>query len=191
MTYWLGNIVVLGGAIAYAPQALTTIDHLPLVLNRLIGCAGPVAIFCYLVWLSTGRRMAGRDNWRIALPGLPGTLLQIAIGALDRILASFSIYMLLPASPTVGFPTVLIAFVLATLIGIVSHAPGSLGVVEAALLVALPQYPREELLATLVTFRVLDFFLPLALATLMFGARELRLLVRRTQTRRADASLRV
>jgi glycosyltransferase 2 family protein len=191
MTYWLGNIVVLGGAIAYAPQALTTIDHLPFIPNRLIGCAGLLGIFCYLVWSSAGRRMAGRDNWRIALPGLPGTLLQIAIGALDRILASFSIYMLLPASPTVGFPTVLIAFVLATLIGIVSHAPGSLGVVEAALLVALPQYPREQLLATLVTFRVLDFFLPLALATLMFGARELRLLVRRTQTRRADASLRV
>jgi hypothetical protein len=30
---------------------------------------------------------------------------------------------------------------------------------------------------------VLDFFLPLVLATLMFGARELRLLARRAQVR--------
>jgi uncharacterized membrane protein YbhN (UPF0104 family) len=110
------------------------------------------------------------------LPGVRGTLLQIGIGALDRVLASLSMYMLLPTSPAVGFATVLIVFVVATLLGIISHAPGSLGVVEAAVLIGLPQYPREELLAALVTFRVLDFFLPLMLATLMFGARELRLL---------------
>ena len=42
-----------------------------------------------------------------------------------------------------------------------SHTPGSLGVVEAGLLIGLPQYPREELLAIVLTFRVLDFFLPL------------------------------
>jgi hypothetical protein len=36
---------------------------------------------------------------------------------------------------------------------------------------------------------VLDFFLPLMLATLMFGMRELRLLARRAQSRRADISL--
>ena len=132
--------------------------------------------------------MVGRDNWRVVLPSLRGTLLQIGIGGLDRVLASLSIYMLLPASPDVSFATVLVVFVAATLLGIVSHAPGSVGVIEAAVLVGLPQYPREELLASLVTFRVLDFFLPLMLATAMFGARELRLLVRRTQRTQADAS---
>jgi hypothetical protein len=39
----------------------------------------------------------------------------------------------------------------------------------------------------LLTFRVLDFFLPLILATLMFGLREQRLLARRTQARQADS----
>ncbi len=189
MTYWLGNIVVLSGAAAYAPQALTTVDHLPVAINRLAGFAGIFAVIGYLGWLSGGRRLIGRDNWQVALPGLRGTLLQIAIGALDRVLASLSMYMLLPANPEVGFATVLVVFVVATLLGIVSHAPGSLGVVEAAVLIGLPQYPLEELLAALVTFRVLDFFLPLVLATLMFGARELRLLARRAQSRRADISL--
>jgi uncharacterized membrane protein YbhN (UPF0104 family) len=98
-------------------------------------------------------------------------------------------YMLLPPNPEVGFATVLVVFVLATLLGIISHAPGSLGVVEAAVLVGLPQYPREQLLAALLTFRMLDFFLPLMLAMLMFGARELRLLARRGQSRRADISI--
>jgi hypothetical protein len=44
------------------------------------------------------------------------------------------------------------------------------------------------LLATLLTFRVLDFFLPLILATLMFGLRELWLLARRAQGRRPDSA---
>jgi glycosyltransferase 2 family protein len=189
MTYWLGNIIVLGGAAAYAPQALATLDHLPVSLNRLAGCGGILAVLCYLVWLAGGRRLIGRDNWQVALPGVRGTLLQIGIGALDRMLASLSMYMLLPASPAVAFTTVLVVFVLATLLGIVSHTPGSLGVVEAAVLVGLPQYPREELLAALVTFRVLDFVLPLLLATAMFGARELRLLVRRAQRRPANMSI--
>ncbi len=49
MTYWLGNIVVLGAATAYAPQGLNAVDHLPDSLNRLIGLAGILALFCYLV----------------------------------------------------------------------------------------------------------------------------------------------
>jgi len=189
MTFWLGNIFVLGAAIAYEPRALSVIDHLPASINRLAGCAGLFAIACYFVWLVAGPRIVGRADWRIALPGPRGTLLQIAIGTVDRISASLSIYMLLPASPNVDFATIVVVFVMATLLGAVSHAPGSLGVVEAAILVGLPQYPREELLATLLTFRVLDFFLPLMFATLMFGARELRLLVRRARSRDADSPL--
>jgi glycosyltransferase 2 family protein len=171
MTYWLGNIVVLGGAAAYAPQTLTMLDRLPATLNRLAGFAGILVVLCYLAWLACGRRLIGRDDWQVALPGVRGTLLQIGIGTVDRVLASLSMYMLLPASPAVGFATVLVVFVLATLLGIVSHTPGSLGVVEVAVLIGLPQYPREELLAALVTVRMLDFFLPLMLATVMFGAR--------------------
>ena len=189
MTFWLGNIFVLGGAIVYAPQALSVVDHLSASINRLIGWSSLFTIACYLIWLLNGPRIFGRAGWRIALPGWRGTLLQIGIGTIDRLLASLSIYMLLPASPSVGFATVVVVFVMATLLGAVSHAPGSLGVVEAAMLVGLPQYPREELLATLLTFRVLDFFLPLMLATLLFGARELRMLMRRARRREANSLL--
>ncbi len=188
MTFWLGNIFVLGGAVAYAPTALSVVDHLPDWVNRLIGFSGLFAIGCYLIWLTLRPRIVGRANWRIALPNLRRTLLQIGIGTLDRCLASLSIFMLLPNSPTVGFATVVVVFVLATLLGAISHTPGSLGVVEAAILIGLPQYQREDLLATLLTFRVLDFFLPLMLATLMFGLRELRLLARRARGRRPDTA---
>ena len=56
------------------------------------------------------------------------------------------------------------------------------------MLIGLPQYNREELLAALLTFRVLDFFLPLLVATILFGLRELRLVARRAQSRRAETA---
>lgn len=184
ITFWLGNIFVLGVAVAAAPDALSVFDQLPPWLNRLIGLAGLAAMLCYLLWLAAGPRIVGHANWRIALPNLRCTFLQIGIGTVDRCLASLSIFMLLPNQPAVGFVTVVVVFVLATLLGAVSHTPGSLGVVEAAILIGLPQYPREELLAIVLTFRVLDFFLPLLFATLIFGLRELRLVAR---PRKVDA----
>lgn len=179
MTYWLGNIFVLGGAVAYAPATLSVVDHLPSWLNRSVGASALAALFCYLIWLAPRQRIIGIADWKIALPDLRSTFLQIGIGTTDRCLAALSFYMLLPDHPAVGFLTVLVIFGIATLVGTISHAPGSLGVVEAAMLVGFPEFQREELLATLLIFRILDFFLPLGLATLLFGLRELRLVASR------------
>ena len=60
-----------------------------------------------------------------------------------------------------------------TLLGFASHAPGSLGVFDAAMLVALPEFGREQLLATLVVFRILYFMIPFGIAISIMGCREL------------------
>jgi len=179
MTFWLGNALLLGGATAYAPEAASAVDHLPSWINRTVGLAGLCAIACYLIWLSPRPRTIGRSGWRIALPNLRFTLLQIGIGAMDLALVALAMYVLLPASPAAGFVTVLVVFLTATLLGTVSHAPGGLGVIEATMLVGLAQFQREELLAALLTFRALYFVLPLLLASLSLGLRELRMLARR------------
>jgi hypothetical protein len=56
--------------------------------------------------------------------------------------------MLLPDHPAIDFITLLVIFVTATLLGFLSHAPGSLGVFEAAMLVGLPLFQKEGLLAS-------------------------------------------
>jgi glycosyltransferase 2 family protein len=178
MTFWLGNAFLLGGAAAYRPEAAAAVDHLPLWMNRAIGLTALFAIACYLLWLAPRPRIIGRSGWRIVLPNLRFTLVQIVIGALDLSLISLAMYMLLPPNPSIGFVTMLVTFLTATLLGTVSHAPGGLGVIEATMLIGLPQFQREELLAALLTFRALYFVLPLLLATLSFGLRELYLLAR-------------
>ena len=56
-------------------------------------------------------------------------------------------YMLLPGEPNIDFVTIAVVFVSATLLGFASHAPGGLGVFDAAMLVALWQFDKESVLA--------------------------------------------
>jgi uncharacterized membrane protein YbhN (UPF0104 family) len=174
LTYCLGNAFVLGGGLAYAPGAVGAVDHLPASINRWIGIAVVAALLAYLLWLASGPRLVGRSGWQLALPGLQSSLFQIAIGSLDLIFVALAMYVLLPGEPAVGVLDVIVVFVTAMMIGVVSYVPGSLGVIEAAMLIGLPQYHREELLASLLTFRVLYFVLPLVLAACLMGLREFR-----------------
>jgi hypothetical protein len=60
-------------------------------------------------------------------------------------------------------------------------------VFDAAMLVALPQFGREQLVATLVLFRILYFMLPFAVAIAVMASRELWINVMRPwQQRRAQ-----
>jgi glycosyltransferase 2 family protein len=93
---------------------------------------------------------------------------------LDLIFVALAMYVLLPAEPSVDLLDLIVIFVIAMLMGVVSHVPGSLGVMEAAMFIGLPQVGKEDLLVSLVTFRVLYFLLPLLLATLLLGLREFR-----------------
>jgi glycosyltransferase 2 family protein len=70
---------------------------------------------------------------------------------------------------------VAIACVSATLLGFASHAPGSLGVFDAAMLVALPDVGKEELVAALIIYRVFYFMIPFVIALLIMAYWELTL----------------
>jgi uncharacterized membrane protein YbhN (UPF0104 family) len=174
LTYWLANGFVLGGGALLAPDAASAIDHLPASINRVVGMAALAVIGGYLLWLWPSPRSIGPSNWQIALPNTPSTVVQIGIGSLDLIFVALAMYVLLPAQPAVDPLDLIVIFVAAMLMGVVSHVPGSLGVMEAAMFIGLPQVGKEDLLVSLVTFRVLYFLLPLLLATLLLGVREFR-----------------
>jgi uncharacterized membrane protein YbhN (UPF0104 family) len=175
LTFWLGNAFLLGFGMSYAPVAASAVNQLPAWVNRGIGLSGLMFIVGYLIWLMPRPRVVGRSDWRIVLPGLRLTVVQIGIGVLDLTVGALAIYMLLPDQPAIDFITLLVIFVTATLLGFLSHAPGSLGVFEAAMLVGLPLFQKEGLLASLLIFRLLYFVFPLFFAALLLSLRELRL----------------
>ena len=154
-------------------------DQLPPAINRLIAFGVISAVVAYFVWLSLGeeRRELGQNGWKVKLPSAPLTLVQILIGVLDLGFCAMAMYLLMPAQPGIEFISLAVVFILATLLGFASHAPGSIGVFDAAMLVALPQFGREQLLATLVVFRILYFMIPFGIAISIMGTRELWLSV--------------
>jgi glycosyltransferase 2 family protein len=175
LTFWLGNLFVLGLGMTLHPWAASAMDLLPPAVNRLIafGCLAGIAI--YFIWLVMGknRRELGQHGWKVVLPSARLTLLQVLIGVVDLGFCALAIYLLMPAQPDISFISLAVVFILATLLGFASHAPGSIGVFDAAMLVALPEFGREQLLATLVVYRILYFLIPFGIAISIMGAREL------------------
>jgi uncharacterized membrane protein YbhN (UPF0104 family) len=175
LTFWLGNATVLGLGISYTPQAAGLIDQLPNWVNRCIGAGGLIVLACYLGWVWSAPREIGRGEWKVNLPSGPSTLLQICIGILDLGCCALAMYMVLPNEPNIGFVTIAVVFVSATLLGFASHAPGGLGVFDAAMLVALWQFDKESLLAGLLLFRLLYYIAPFIVALIILGTREIML----------------
>jgi glycosyltransferase 2 family protein len=175
LTFWLGNATVLGLGIALAPQAATAIDQLPPWLNRVGALLVLIVLTLYVGWVWRRPRVIGRSGWEVRLPGGPLTLLQICIGIVDLGFCALAMYMLVPDEPNIGFVALAVIFVSATLLGFASHAPGGLGVFDAAMLVALWQFDKEDLLAGLLLFRLLYYIVPFTLSLLILGARELML----------------
>jgi glycosyltransferase 2 family protein len=173
LTFWLGNVTVLGIGVTVDPLAASAIDQLPALPNRIIGIALLVILASYIAWVWSAPRQIGRGEWNVKLPSGPSTLLQICIGILDLACCASAMFVLLPSEPNIGFITVSVIFVSATLLGFASHAPGGLGVFDAAMLVALWQFDKESVLAGLLLFRVLYYLTPFAFALVILGTREI------------------
>ena len=173
LTFWLGNAVMLGLGMAWQPDAASAVDQLPPWLNRIWAVALLVAVLAYLAWVWRFGPAIGRNGWQLRLPSAPLTLAQIALGVFDLGCAGLATYVLMPATPEIGLLSLVVVFLLSLLIGFASHSPGGLGVFDAAMLVALQQFDREALLASLLLFRLLYFIIPFALALTILGGREL------------------
>jgi uncharacterized membrane protein YbhN (UPF0104 family) len=173
LTFWLGNATVLGLGLTYIPDAATAVDQLPPWFNRVLALAVLTILVAYLAWVWRTPRVVGRSNWEVRLPNGPLTLLQVLIGIVDLGFCAFAMYMLVPDDPYIGFVALAVIFVSATLLGFASHSPGGLGVFDAAMLIGLWQYDKEDVVAGLLLFRLLYYVIPFALALTILGAREI------------------
>ena len=173
LTFWLGNATVLGLGIAWQPLAASAIDQLPGWLNRGVAILTLIVLATYVAWVWRKPRIVGRDGWQVKLPDGKLTLLQIAIGIVDLGFCAMAMWILMPEEPHIGFVTLAVIFVSATLLGFASHSPGGLGVFDAAMLTALWTFDKEQLVAGLLLFRLLYYFIPFGLALAILGLREL------------------
>jgi len=186
VTFWLGLMALGGLSLVVSP--LPGAEGLPgHVLLTAVGWLLMLAVAAYL--LATVVRTAPLRLFRLSLP-LPSptiALAQLLVSTVDWALAGAVLYVLLPASD-LSFLTFLGSFLVAILLGMVSHVPGGLGVFEGLMVLLLrPWLTSGELLPALVVFRVVYYLLPLSVALVGLVADEVH--QRRAQAARVGAWL--
>ena len=173
LTLWLGIFFTLAiGLVTEAPD-VSRLDGLSPGVNMALGVLILAAIAYYVFWISRKERAVTVEGYRLALPGVKSTGAQIMIGLVDLLGASFALWILLPHDAQIAFPTFAALFVVAMTVGMLTHAPGQAGVIEAAVLIALPNLPADSVIASLLMWRVVYYLIPFTLALALLGGSEL------------------
>ncbi len=171
VTFWLGMGVVLGVGFLADASAIGEINKLANWANEAIGLALFAALAAYLVWVTRMRRRGEAVFLNFKLPGPLLTLGQTALGVIDVCAAAGVLFVLLPKGHGVGYVAFCALYSLAAMLGIASHAPGGLGVFEATMLKGVGG-SSDQLLASLLLFRVIYYVIPFLLALALLGANE-------------------
>ena len=166
-TNWLGY-VVLGGVIFSANLVqLPARWYISQESLRIIGIAMLLVSALYL-WACAfaKRRHLTVKGQRLVLPSWRFALLQAALSGANWLVMGVFIGLLL--GQEVSYFLVLGALLVSSIVGVVVHIPAGIGVLEAVFIAMLSAEPisRGAVIAALLAYRLLYYFLPLAIATM-------------------------
>ena len=101
-------------------------------------------------------------------------MIQVIVGLIETLLVAAILYLFLEPSLDIGLPAFVAIYVLAIVVSVISHVPAGLGVLEATLLLMLPEVPTAQLLAAVLAYRVVFELLPLAVGLAALAISEVR-----------------
>lgn len=164
-SFWLGVVLVMGLCLILVPDLIASggwsLSH---ALQAAIGLMVVNLVVVYLLLISRGWRTLGWGRWSAPLPTLRDAVVQSAISLVEMALASAVLWILIPASTPADYVIVLVAYVSAFVMVLISHAPGGAGVLEAVVLVMLPTLGKSDVLSALILFRIIFHLVPLVVA---------------------------
>ncbi|MGE4560144.1 MAG: bifunctional lysylphosphatidylglycerol flippase/synthetase MprF, partial [Desulfobulbus sp.] len=171
-TFWLGVCASGGLTFLVEPLQLPAKFHLPFASVQPLGWILLMLVAGYLAAVSLRPKPLRLGGWQLPLPRPALAWSQILVGMIDWLLAGSVLYVLLPASAPISLLHLLGIFLLAQVVALISHVPGGLGVFESLILVSLPTVPLDALAGSLMLYRAVYYFLPLAAASLLLGGLE-------------------
>jgi len=89
------------------------------------------------------------------------------LGVVEMLAAIGALYVLLPATSIPAPAPFALLFVTATVLGVISHAPGGVGVFEATVLAATPAAAHSRVLVALLAYRAIYNLLPFAVSVIV------------------------
>lgn len=175
VTLVLGAAVLAGGGALAAPHAVATALRVP--VPAVLAVAGVLVglVVAHLVLAATGPREVRLGRLVLHRPTLPLACAQVVLSTVEWLAMASVLYVLLPAAGRPSFLPFAVAFATATVAGLLSSAPGGVGVFESSLLLLTgPLGSPAQVAAALVVYRVCYFLLPVVPAALALVVHEAR-----------------
>jgi uncharacterized membrane protein YbhN (UPF0104 family) len=117
-----------------------------------------------LLYYKRKPRQINIAGWTLYFFDAKTTAIVMIVGAIEMAAAGGTLYVLLPSHALLDFSTFMLFYIGAIWLGVISHAPGGLGVFEATLITALPAVDRTGILASLLVYRAIYNILPFMVA---------------------------
>ncbi|MFQ1701268.1 phosphatidylglycerol lysyltransferase domain-containing protein [Loktanella agnita] len=122
-----------------------------------------------LPWLTTlllGTVVLLALGWRRFVPQMQATHLArlMVWTGIDMSCAALALYVLLPAGTNVPFDIIIAAYVIALGLGLISNSPGGTGAFDLTLLALIPMLAPEQVVGTIIAFRIVYYLAPALLA---------------------------
>lgn len=173
LPYALAFGLLLDLALVFGADALAPLFRVSSEWLFVLGCIGLAKDAGYLLFVKLRKAPIRLGGWAVNVPTLGMTALQVVVGVVDIVLIASVLYLLLPDSAQIAFLPFVAVYLASILVGVLSHVPAGLGVLESMLLLLLPHVPPEQLLASVLLYRVIYEVLPLTMALALWGGYEL------------------
>jgi phosphatidylglycerol lysyltransferase len=170
VAFWMGLTLILGVLMTLHPTGQSAVLPISGPMETTLGLALLAALAGVFIWLSRGPRRLSLGGFGFDLPGarLAGGLTVAALFDISG--AALTLFVLMPADLVQSYPYFFVIFVGAIALGMLSHAPGGLGVFEAALIAGLGAVGRSDVLAALLLYRLVYTILPFGVAVMGLAA---------------------
>ncbi|HEX2604925.1 MAG TPA: YbhN family protein [Oxalicibacterium sp.] len=174
-TNWIGYVLLGGIVFLLRPLALPPDWAIGSSGLRVFGglLLALMLIYLLLCAFASGRGVSFRGH-TAHIPSLRLALLELAMSCANWLLISAVIYVLLNGQ--IAFTDVLSVLLVAAIAGVITHVPGGIGVIEAVFVALLShRVPASELIASILMYRTIYYFVPLGLATAGYLLMEARI----------------
>ncbi len=173
VAFWMGLATLGGTLFVAAPFEIPARFNLPLATSRPLGILMLSMAVIFFLICAVRKKPLHFMSVNFQPPPVGIATAQTLIAAVDFLLASATLYVLLPSDLQLGFLPFTAIFLLAIFVAMMSHVPGGLGVLELVLVTMLPK-SSHSLVASLLAFRVIYYLLPFLVAVLAIAISSVR-----------------
>lgn len=176
ITYFVGALTLLVGGYVFSSNLSLLSGKLPhgsMQVAIMVGAASLIAWWGLVVFY---RKPVTIKGFSLTVPKLSLAFRQLLVALLDLLLASVVLYLPLNHYTGMPFGDFLVLYIFAQLAGLISQLPGGIGIFEGSFIfLATGNYPAPHIIASLIIYRAIYYFMPLLFASVMLVSYELRM----------------